>query len=184
MYDKNERNGLAARQESPVSCDCELSFTSRRGFPHPGHPSQKYTLNWKINQAGLGWLSLGNYFGYSTVLIKRREANKEQSYFPALQSVFHQNLVGLVEAFYDEGFLYLTYNYDGLVVSLSQVTTTPSVILGEFETAGILRGILRGLEYVHERLRIGHGNIDGDNILLTPDGIVKIGEHEVCQVIN
>lgn len=93
-----------------------------------------------------------------------------------LQSAFHPNLVGLVEAFYDDNNLYLAYNYDGLAVSLSQVTTTPAVILREPDIAGICRSILSGLEYLHEDLRVGHGNIQSSNILLCPDGVVKIGK--------
>ncbi|KAJ5235431.1 uncharacterized protein N7469_004599 [Penicillium citrinum] len=147
----------------------------RQGFPHLGHPSQKYSLNWEINQAGLGWLSLGNYFGYSTVLIKKKETRQNQTSFSMLQPAFHPNLVGLVEAFYDDNNLYLAYNYDGLAVSLSQVTTTPAVILGEPDIAGICRSILSGLEYLHEDLKMGHGNVQSSNILLCPDGVVKIG---------
>lgn len=152
----------------------------RQGFPHLGHPSQKYSLNWEINQAGLGWLSLGNYFGYSTVLIKKKETRQNQANFSMLQSAFHTNLVGLVEAFYDDNNLYLAYNYDGLAVSLSQVATTPAVILREPDIAGICRSILSGLEYLHEDLRIGHGNIQSSNILLCPDGVVKIGKPQKC----
>lgn len=101
-----------------------------------------------------------------------------------LQPAFHANLVGLVEAFHDDDVVYLAYNYNGLVVSLSQVIATPTVILGEPEIASICRGVLQGLEYLHERLKIGHGNVESCNVLLCPDGDVKIGKHYTYQVVN
>ena len=122
-------------------------------------------------------MSLGNYFGYSTVLIKIRKVKKPQNGFPMLQPASHPNIIGLVEAFYDDGFIYLTYNYSGHVVSLLQVMSTPTVKLNEPEIATICWAILLGLEYLHDRLNLGHGNINCSNILLFSDGTVKIGEH-------
>ncbi|KAJ5461027.1 uncharacterized protein N7458_002579 [Penicillium daleae] len=152
----------------------EHPLTREHGLPHLEHPSEKYSLNWKINQAGLGWLSLGNYFGYSTVLIKVRKIQKPQNGFPMLQPAFHPNIIGLVEAFYDEGVVYLTYNYSGLVVSLAQVVSTPTVKVNELEIATICWDVLRGLEYLHKTLDMGHGNIDSSNIVLFADGTIKI----------
>ena len=94
-----------------------------------------------------------------------------------LQSAFHPNIIGLVEAFYEDDVIYLTYNYRGFVVSLSQVISTPTVKLNEPEIATICWAVLRGLEYLHTRLNIGHGNIDSSNIVLFSDGAIKIGKH-------
>lgn len=152
-------------------------MSRRHGLPHLRHPSEKYSLNWKINQAGPGWLSLGNYFGYSTVLIKVRKVRKPQNGFPKLRSASHPNIISLVEVFYDVGVIYLTYNYHGFVVSLSQVLSTPTVKLNEPEIATICWAVLRGLEYLHNRLNTGHRNIDSSNIVLFSDGTIKIGEH-------
>ncbi|KAJ5456075.1 uncharacterized protein N7458_004339 [Penicillium daleae] len=156
--------------------DDDCPIPARRGFLHVGHPSQKYALNWKIDQAGSGWLSLGNYFGFSTVLIKKRKTSESQISPTKLQVAFHENLVGLIEAFYDSTAIYLAYNYYGVAVNLSQVSLTPAVRLSEADLSSICRSVLRGLEYIHEQLQIGHGNINGDNILLCSDGAVKIGK--------
>jgi serine/threonine protein kinase len=111
------------------------------------------------------------------VLIKVREVKKPQNGFPMLQPASHPNIIGLVEAFYDDGFIYLTYNYSGHVVSLLQVMSTPTVKLNEPEIATICWAVLLGLEYLHNRLKLGHGNIKRSNIVLLSDGTVKIGEH-------
>ncbi|KOS37754.1 hypothetical protein ACN38_g11446 [Penicillium nordicum] len=146
----------------------------RHGLPHLGHPTLKYSMNWKVDQAGCGWLSLGNYFGYSTVLIKRKTADKKLTNFFKLQVAFHENIVGLVEAFYDSEATHLVYNYYGFAVNLSQVGLTPAVQLSEIDLASICRSILRGLEYIHEQLLIAHGRVDCDNIILCSDGGIKI----------
>lgn len=148
----------------------------RHGLPHLGHPTLKYSMNWKVDQAGCGWLSLGNYFGYSTVLIKRKTADKKLTNFFKLQVAFHENIVGLVEAFYDSEATHLVYNYYGFAVNLSQVGLTPAVQLSEIDLASICRSILRGLEYIHEQLLIAHGRVDCDNIILCSDGGIKIGK--------
>ncbi|KAJ5120839.1 uncharacterized protein N7515_010227 [Penicillium bovifimosum] len=148
--------------------------SERHGLPHPGHPTQKYSMNWKVDQAGCGWLSLGNYFGYSTVLIKKKTADKKHTSVSKLQVALHTNIVGLVEAFYDSKATYLVYNYHGFAVSLSQVGSTPAVQLSEIDLASICRSVLKGLEYIHEELLIVHGRIDCDNIILCSDGGIKI----------
>ena len=133
-------------------------------------------MNWKVNQAGCGWISLGNYFGYSTVLIKKKTADKKLASFLKLQVAFHENIVGLVETFYDSEAVYLVYNYHGFAVTLSQLNSTPAVHLSEVDLASICRSVLRGLEYIHEQLFIVHGHIDCDNIILCSDGAIKIGK--------
>ena len=70
----------------------------------------------------------------------------------------------------------MTYNYSGYVVSLLQVMSTPTVKLNEAEIATICWAVLLGLEYLHNRLKLGHGNINSSNIVLFSDGTVKIGE--------
>jgi serine/threonine protein kinase len=154
----------------------DIEIPSRHGLPHLGHPTQKYSMNWEVDQAGLGWLSLGNYFGYSTVLIKTRTANKKLTSFFKLQVAFHENVVGLVEAFYDNSATHLVYNYHGFAVNFSQVSSTPSVHFSETDLASICRSALRGLRYIHEQLLIAHGRIDCDNIILCSNGVIKIGK--------
>lgn len=139
-------------------------------------------MNWKINQAGYGWLSLGNYFGYSTVLIKRRDAGRQGASFSKLQVALHENVVGLVEAFYDGISTHFVYNYHGFAVNLAQVGLTPTLELSEKDLASICRSVLRGLEYIHEQLHIVHGGVNCDNIILCSDGAIKIGK--LCTTLS
>jgi serine/threonine protein kinase len=149
---------------------------SRHGFPHYEHPSRKYLSSWKIEQSGEGHLSMGNYYGYSMVVIKKMGFEGSATAFAKMGRAFHSNLIGLVEAFYDEGTIYFVYNYSGFSFSLSQVATTPSVNFSEPELANLCKGILQGLQFIHETLKIGHGHINGRNILLFESGDIKIGK--------
>ncbi|CBF84439.1 hypothetical protein AN9024.2 [Aspergillus nidulans FGSC A4] len=176
---RNHRDPLMApfdkiKPYSELKLNSDGEISERYGFPHLGHPSQKYSLSWKTDQAGGGWLSLGNYFGFSTVFIKKREVVKPRTGFPKLQRAFHENLVGLIEAFQDGADIYLAYNYHGFAVSLSQVCSTPGIRLAESDLASICRSVLKGLEYIHETLLVAHGNVDSNNTLLCHDGAVKI----------
>lgn len=93
---------------------------------------------------------------------------------------FHENLVGLVEAFLDGSSVYLAYNYYGFAVSFAQVVSTPAVELSDPDFASVCRSVLRGLQYIHEQLQVGHGKIDSSNVLLCYDGTVKIGKSKYC----
>lgn len=122
---------------------------------------------------------MGNYYGFSIVLIKKRKIEKPQTEFPKLQHAFHENIVGLVEAFYKDAHIYLAYNYHGFAINLSQVVTTPAVKLNEPELASICRSVLLGLKFIHEQLQISYGEVDGNSILLCPDGAVKLGKFDI-----
>jgi serine/threonine protein kinase len=120
---------------------------------------------------------MGNYFGYSTVMIKKLGFEGNAAALSRLGTASHTNIVGLLEAFYDESILYFVYNYSGFAFDLSQVASTPSVSFTEPELSHISKGILRGLQFIHESLKIGHGRISGNTILLFENGDIKIGSY-------
>lgn len=152
-----------------------LNNLPRHAFPHYEHPSKKYLSCWTIEQSGEGQISMGNYFGYSTVVIKKLDFEGNATSFSRLGRATHSNIVSLLEAFYDNNIVYLVYNYSGFAFSLSQVASTPSVNFTESELANICKATLRGLQFIHEGLKIGHGRINSRNILLFESGDIKIG---------
>jgi hypothetical protein len=58
---------------------------------------------------------------------KKKTAEKKLASFSKLQAAFHENVVGLVEAFYDSKATYFVYNYYGFAVNLSQVTVPTAI---------------------------------------------------------
>jgi serine/threonine protein kinase len=61
-------------------------------------------------------------------------------------------------------------------VLLAQVFTIPLGRLRPYEVAAFCFELLHGLDYIHNTLRLVHGNVNTNNILLATNGIVKIGK--------
>jgi serine/threonine protein kinase len=108
----------------------------------------------------------------------------------SLRTTEHENLVNLKEVFLAEDAIFFIYDDWGIPVD-----RICSVFhIGEVEVATICKGVcpdlfllskcleanmhqvLQGLVYLHEVLDIGHGAIYPSNILIMPDGGVKIGQ--------
>ncbi|KAK6811264.1 hypothetical protein RU639_013150 [Aspergillus parasiticus] len=144
-------------------------------FIQDGKPSRKYLISWKIDQAGPGWIGLENSPGYpAEVLIKLNTMGKKHYRQSNLRAATHPNIVDLLEAFYHGSTLFLAYRYHGLAVTLSLVRSSPHVYLSDVDFATICRSVLRGLQYVHDTLRISHGAISSKSVLLFHDGEVRI----------
>jgi len=78
---------------------------------------------------------------------------------------------------------YESYDYDGhfwIIVELMKASLT-DLVLDRFSTipesfiAHMVQQILIGLEHVHSNHRI-HRDLKSDNILISPDGILKLGD--------
>lgn len=144
---------------------------------HQGRPSQKYLISWKIDQAGAGWLSLENGPGYhSKVIIKRTITDIRCNGVENLRLTQDDYLVNLREAFQNGESVYFIYAYHGFAIDLAVVCATPHVQFSEADIATVCRSTLRGLQYIHDTLRISHGDIALRNILLSEDGRIRIGE--------
>lgn len=139
------------------------------------HPSGKYLMTWEVNQAGIGRLGLENCAGYkSTVVVKKIMAEaRHQS--KNLRTTDDQYLVNLHEVFFDQGYYFLIYPFQGFAIDLAVACATPHVQFSEADIATVCRSILKGLDYIHEVLQVSHGNLDLKHILLSENGSIKIG---------
>lgn len=90
--------------------------------------------------------------------------------------VVHKNLICLKEMFECQEKTLVVYNYEHLAMSLSCVAG--AVEFSEADIATICKELLEGLVYVHITLKIAHGALDCNNILLTSKGNIKIGTQE------
>lgn len=63
-------------------------------------------------------------------------------------------------------------------VSLPALLQCPRSRLGEAEVGTISESILRAISAVHTDLKVPHGRIEQDNILITSDGKVKLGKSD------
>jgi serine/threonine protein kinase len=85
----------------------------------------------------------------------------------------HKIFVHMQEVFYHDGQIFFLYEL--LDVSLAQIFGSPLGCLRLFEVAAFSKEILVGVQYIHEALRITRGSLSSSNILLSTQGVVKIG---------
>ena len=90
-----------------------------------------------------------------------------------LTAASHKNIVTFQQALYHNNVIYIFYEV--LDVSLAQTFATPLGQLRAYEIAAFCCEILTGIKYIHKKLKIVHGDINTENILLSTDGSVKIG---------
>ncbi|KAF4182506.1 hypothetical protein CNMCM8694_006750 [Aspergillus lentulus] len=139
------------------------------------HPSGKYLMTWEVNQAGIGRLGLENCAGYKSRVVVKKIIAGAQHQSKNLRATDDQYLVNLQEVFFDQGYYFLVYPFQGFTIDLAVTCATPHVQFSEADIATVCRSILKGLDYIHEVLQVSHGNLDLKHILLSENGCIKIG---------
>jgi serine/threonine protein kinase len=108
----------------------------------------------------------------------------------ALQKTYHQNLVNLTGISITDDAAYLIYERTGL--SLTEIKKYGRLKFDRVAVATICREvgpddlalplrrlmrrqIIHGLKYIHDVLRISHGELNCDNVFVNEDGEVHIG---------
>lgn len=110
----------------------------------------------------------------------------------------HTNIVNLLEAFHDDGFVHMAYEWTD--VTLAEIQSTPLGKLSDFHIAAICKEvklfgmrslgqelityvqILQGLQYIHEALHIMHGALDVHNVMVDRAGQIKICKNIVVGI--
>lgn len=68
--------------------------------------------------------------------------------------------------------------YEMMDVSLAQIFGAPHGVLRHYEVAAFCKEVLEGLSYIHKQLKMAHGDLTAENVLLSSaEGAVKIGIH-------
>lgn len=135
------------------------------------NPWDRYRKTFKINQAGPGWVVHTNDATFTEGIIKEVKTTKSE--LSRIITSHHKNFVDLREAIYYEGAVFLIYEI--MDVSLAQVFSSPLGRLQLFEVAAFSRELLTGIEYMHMNLKITHGALSSNSVLLSVTGAVKIG---------
>jgi serine/threonine protein kinase len=89
-----------------------------------------------------------------------------------LKAISHPNIVRFVASFYHKGSIYLVG--DLMSTSLAEVLSVSKLPLEEVAT--VCKGVVTGLSCLHKDLMMTHGTLNGENILLSKSGDVKIGK--------
>jgi serine/threonine protein kinase len=138
-------------------------------------PWERYRKSFSLNQAGCGQVVHANDSSFREGIIKT--VNTTRSELSRIISSPHKNLVHLQEAFYHNDQIFLLYEI--MDISLAQLFTTPFGSLQLFEVAAFSKELLIGIHHIHDSLKITHGQINSENILLSVAGVIKIGRESL-----
>jgi serine/threonine protein kinase len=135
-------------------------------------PWQDYQKSFRLNQAGYGLVVHAKNATFAEGILKEiRGYGKEK--LSNVTSYSHKNLVKLQRAFYDDGSIFVLYEM--MDVTLAQIFSSPLGRLQLYEVAAFSQDILTGIDHIHNCLKITHGDLTSDSILLSVSGAIKIG---------
>ncbi|XP_075635221.1 serine/threonine-protein kinase GRIK1 isoform X1 [Castanea sativa] len=190
-----EQSGMVCRQ-FPVK---ETHQVVRTEDENGNKRVNEYVREYKIGAGSYGKVVLyrstvdGKHYAikafHKSHLLKQRVAPSETAMTDVLREVLimkmldHPNIVNLVEVIDDP-------NIDHFYMVLEFVEgkwvcegSGPPGGLGETKARKYLRDIVSGLMYLHAH-NIVHGDIKPDNLLVSHNGTVKIGDFSVSQVFE
>ncbi|ODM15236.1 hypothetical protein SI65_09177 [Aspergillus cristatus] len=126
-----------------------------------------------LKSPGGGICALEMQNGVPVSFISHCAVTEEHNGLKHLRQVTHTNLLGLKEVFLQDGIAF--FLYDAWGITLEELQRLSHVFrLGEVEVATICKGILQGLEYMHNALGICHGDLSCSTVLINDEGNVKI----------
>ena len=94
-----------------------------------------------------------------------------------LQNLKHENVVKYVDSFFEEGILFIVFEWaaSGDLKRVMKETREASGQLDEAVIWNYFEQVCRGLRYMHER-RMMHRDIKPANIFITGSGVLKLGD--------
>ncbi|KAE8399774.1 kinase-like protein [Aspergillus pseudonomiae] len=150
------------------------AITTKVSSPLPRearNPWERYQKVFKIDQAGPSYIAHAKNNTFAEMIVKEVKA-PSKNWLTKLTSTSNQNVVHLQEAMFDNDCIYLFYEV--MDVSLSQAFATPLGRLKAYEVAAFSQELLHGLDYIHKNLKLVHGDITANCVLLSVEGAVKI----------
>jgi serine/threonine protein kinase len=136
-------------------------------------PWTKYKKFMKDDQAGPVFLAYDRDRPEKIFAVKEIKGLGKDS-LSRLCAIIHSNIVRFIVAYYHKGSCFLFY--DEMSVPLIDLVSSPRGNLEIDDVATICLGITEALAYLHKDLRICHGAIGIQNVLLSKSGEVKIGK--------
>lgn len=171
------------------SADDSGEFPKRRPlFVHDSSPWEKYQKLQQESAKGKTYLVFEKASPGNIVAIKEYMTRVDEASTKPLCRTSHTNLVNLILLFTEPEKLY--FGYERMDMTLEQLASAvklkePQISFLCKEVRHLRNGcvhanfiqILQGLSYIHEELHISHGEVKSDNVFLTLNGQVKLGEY-------
>ncbi|CRG92690.1 hypothetical protein PISL3812_09755 [Talaromyces islandicus] len=137
------------------------------GFPEPQQDSILVKFS-SVTQECCG-MEIGNISRRPTFV--KEEVLVPSTEYKAVQTTNHRNIVNLKGVSVIENRLCLSYEQTGLTLKQFQEFTQ----FDRNAVATICREIIHGLLYIHDELKISHGELNCSNVHINEDGEVQIG---------
>ncbi|XP_073712082.1 serine/threonine-protein kinase Nek1 isoform X2 [Misgurnus anguillicaudatus] len=111
---------------------------------------------------------------------ERQESRKEVA---VLANMSHPNIVQYKESFEESGCLYIVMDYCEGGDLFKKINNQKGTLFSEEQILDWLVQICLALKHVHDR-KILHRDIKSQNIFLTKDGTVQLGDFGIARVLN
>ncbi|XP_037626465.1 serine/threonine-protein kinase Nek1 isoform X2 [Sebastes umbrosus] len=111
---------------------------------------------------------------------ERQESRKEVA---VLANMSHPNIVQYKESFEEGGCLYIVMDYCEGGDLFKKINSQKGVLFSEEQIMNWFVQICLALKHVHDR-KILHRDIKSQNIFLTKDGTVQLGDFGIARVLN
>ncbi|XP_034565573.1 serine/threonine-protein kinase Nek1 [Notolabrus celidotus] len=111
---------------------------------------------------------------------ERQESRKEVA---VLANMSHPNIVQYKESFEEGGCLYIVMDYCEGGDLFKKINSQKGVLFTEEQISNWFVQICLALKHVHDR-KILHRDIKSQNIFLTKDGTVQLGDFGIARVLN
>jgi serine/threonine protein kinase len=187
---KKKSSSIDAGSQTPDEVDFREHALSHvlDGFPY-SRMDRIFIKFENVRPRGYDGMEVGNGFDPVTFVKKVNLATVNRRY-EALKKTYHQNLVNLTGISITDDAAYLVYERTGL--SLTEIKKYGRITFDRVAVATICREVFRydlalpskrltsgqiihGLIYIHDVLRISHGELNCDNVFVNEDGEVQIG---------
>ncbi|KAJ8377142.1 hypothetical protein SKAU_G00077220 [Synaphobranchus kaupii] len=119
--------------------------------------------------------------GISRMSNKEREESRKE--VAVLGNMSHPNIVQYRESFEESGCLYIVMDYCEGGDLFRRINTQKGVLFPEDQILDWFVQICLALKHVHDR-KILHRDIKSQNIFLTKDGTVQLGDFGIARVLN
>jgi serine/threonine protein kinase len=170
--DRKPNGGSAKlRRMAPINTD-GLSFSRKVFRKEAEDPWKRYRKVLQFDQASPALLVHRNDDSFWEFIVKEVKVNNKE-WLQQVRDASHKNIVHLHKALYNDKAIFFIYKV--IEVLLAQVFATLLGQLRHYEVSAFCFELLHGLDYIHNILRLVHGNINAGNVLLAINGIVKIG---------
>ncbi|XP_069100266.1 serine/threonine-protein kinase Nek1 isoform X2 [Pleurodeles waltl] len=152
----------------------------------------KYKRVAKIGEGSFGTAILvtsredGRHYVIKEISIARmpsRERQESRREVAVLANMKHPNIVQYRESFEENGCLYIVMDYCEGGDLFRRINTQKGVLFSEDQIIDWFVQICLALKHVHDR-KILHRDIKSQNIFLTKDGTVQLGDFGIARVLN